>query len=104
MALMTLTRREWVAVVNELDGAAFDNVPPGLSERIRTVLSSTPAAWPEQACMVDLTDQAAVELVHAIVRRCNEQPINPRFVWQEESSIAEAERIIRNHQDQRLSD
>jgi hypothetical protein len=98
MALVTLARREWVVIMDELDGVYGDEAPPGLRERIAALLADTPSAWPDQACQLELADLAAVELVHSIVRQGQEQPVDPQFLWQEQASVAEAEKIIRNHQ------
>lgn len=99
MALITLTRREWVAVLNRLSASHFENDPPGLAERIAYLLAATPAAWPNQACNLDLSDLTAVDLVHAIVHELHGRPVEPVYMWQEDASVAEAEQIIRNHQD-----
>jgi hypothetical protein len=99
VALITLTRREWVAVLNQLDASHFENDPPGLAERIAYLLAATPAAWPDQACNLELSDLTAADLVHAIVHEMHMQSVEPGFVWQEDASVAEAEQIIRNHQD-----
>jgi hypothetical protein len=99
MVLITLTRREWVAVVEELESRYQQDAPPGVCERIETLLAATPAAWPDQACKLELGDLAAGELVQTIIRKLHERPVEHGFVWQEEASVAEAEQIIRNHQD-----
>jgi hypothetical protein len=98
MALLTLSRREWAAIVDELDFAYSDHSPPGLRERIAALLEVTPSAWTDQACQLELTDLAAVELVRSIAQRSRRQVVEPHFLWQEQASIAEAEQIIRNHQ------
>ena len=98
MTLVTLARQEWKAVAEELDAAYGDDSPPGLRERIATLLAATPAAWPDQACKLELADLAAVELVESIVRQQEKQLELPEFRWQEQSSIAEAEQIIHDHQ------
>jgi hypothetical protein len=96
--LITLTRREWIAVGEELNGRHRDEAPPGLLERIATLIAATPAAWPDQVCNLELSDLAAVDLVNTIVRQLHERGVEPGFQWQEEASVAEAEQIIRNHQ------
>src|SRR4051812_39304074 len=101
MALITLTRREWVAIMKELESRRQEDIPPGMCERIATLLAATPPAWPEQACKLDLGDLAAGELVHAIARELRERPGEQGVVWQEEASVAEAEQIVRDHQDLR---
>ena len=98
MALVTLTRQEWKEIAEELSVAYRDDPPPGLRERIATLLAATPAAWPDQACKLELADLAAVELVESIVRQRKERPVIPGFQWQEQSSIAEAEQIIHDYQ------
>jgi len=100
MVLITLSRREWVAVLDELEHRHQDDAPPGVCERIGAMLAETPAGWPDQECMVELGDPAAGELVRAIARDLRERPLERGFVWQEDASVAEAEQIIRNHQDQ----
>jgi hypothetical protein len=98
MAFVTLTRREWVAVLRELDAAARDDPPPGLKERIVRVLASTPASWPDQACMLELADVAAIDLVFSLLQQMEVRSSETACIWQEDASIAEAERIIRDHQ------
>jgi hypothetical protein len=98
MALVTLSRREWGAIMDELDFAYGDDSPPGLRERIAALLEFTPAAWTDQACQLELADLAAVDLVRSLARQGRRQPVYPQFLWQEQASIAEAEQIIRNHQ------
>ncbi|MFL5761099.1 MAG: hypothetical protein ACJ789_15375 [Thermomicrobiales bacterium] len=99
MVLITLTRREWAAVVKELGSRHQEGAPPGICERIAILLAATPAAWPDQACKLELGDLAAGELVHAIVHELQGRPVERGVVWQEEASVAEAEQIIRNHHD-----
>jgi hypothetical protein len=96
---MTLTRREWSAVVEELELRHRDDAPPGLIERISALLAATPAAWPDQACRLELSDLEAVELVRVIVRQMHEHSAEPGFHWQEDASIAEAENILRQDRD-----
>jgi hypothetical protein len=96
---MTLSRREWIAVGEELNGRHRDQSPPGLNERIAALLAATPAAWPDQECNLELSDLTALDLVSTIVRQIRERPVEPGFTWQEESSVAEAEQIIRDHRD-----
>jgi hypothetical protein len=98
MTLVTLARQEWKAIAEELNVAGRDDTPPGLRERIATLLAATPAAWPDQACILELADLAAVEFVESIVRQRKKRIALPEFQWQEQSSIAEAEQIIRDHQ------
>ncbi len=98
MPLITLTRREWIAVDEELNERHCDEAPPGLHERIATLIAATPAAWPDQVCNLELSDLMAVDLVKTIVRQFHERPAEPGFQWQEEASLAEAEDIIREHQ------
>jgi hypothetical protein len=98
MALVTLARHEWGAIIAELDAVYGNDAPPGLRERIAALLADTPSAWPDQACKLELADLAAVELVHSIIRQGHKRPVDPDFLWQEQSSVAEAEKIIRDHQ------
>jgi hypothetical protein len=97
--LITLSRREWIAVGEELNGRPRDEAPPGLNERITALLAATPAAWPDQVCNLELSDLTAADIVYSIVRQLHDHDIAPGFMWQEEASIAEAEEIIRDHQD-----
>ena len=98
MALMTLSRQEWVVVLNELDAVYGNDAPPGLRERIASLLAVTPSAWSEQACQLELADLAAIVLVQKIVRQGQARPLIPHILWQEQASVAEAEQIIHDHQ------
>jgi hypothetical protein len=98
MALLTLSRQEWAVVLNELDAFYGNNAPPGLRERIASLLAVTPSAWSEQVCQLELADLAAIVLVQKIVRQEQARPVIPHFLWQEQASVAEAEQIIRDHQ------
>jgi hypothetical protein len=98
MALVTLTRQEWSSILEALNAAQRADSPPGLKERIGSVLESTPAAWPDQACMLELADLAAVDLVFGLLQQGQMRSRETVFAWQEDASVAEAERIIRSHQ------
>jgi hypothetical protein len=98
MALLTLARQEWAAILDQLNASYGDSAPPGLCQRIAALLAITPSAWSEQACQLEVADLAAVTLVNSMVRQRQEQSGDSTFLWQEQASVAEAEQIIRDCQ------
>ncbi|MCC7023900.1 MAG: hypothetical protein IT338_13845 [Thermomicrobiales bacterium] len=97
MVTIILSLAEWQAVLHELAAAHTEPAPPGLQERVRDLVARSPKAWPTQHFALELDESCAeaVQRVHgAIVRR------DPA-TGQRDASVAEAMRIIRDHQ-QRL--
>jgi hypothetical protein len=91
---LELSRAEWEAVAHELTGSHRAGVPPGLPQRIRALLAHAPPDWPEQRLVLEL-DASGAEVVRAVHAAL--AGLDPG-AGQRAASLAEAERIIRDHQ------
>lgn len=94
MARIVMALAEWRAVAHELAGSHNAMTPPGLLERISDLLSQAPRDWPGQqfALELDASSAEAVQRAHdALIERDPD-------AGQRLASVAEAEQIIRDHQ------
>jgi hypothetical protein len=94
---VTLARDEWLAVARELDTKYGEFAPPGLRDRITSLLEQVPEGWGNEVCALEM-DAAAAEVVRAIVRQGRGQSVNPDLERSQRQSISEADKIVRNHQ------
>jgi hypothetical protein len=94
MARIVLSLAEWKAVAHELGRTDRATVPSGLSERIQTLLGQAPQDLPEQGLALEL-DSSSAETVQAI---CTSLSDGDRSAGQRAAAVAEAIRIIHNHQ------
>ena len=94
MPRLVLSQAEWQAVVRELAGTHTATAPPGLVERIQTLLAQAPQEWPEQGFALEL-DVGSAEAVRAIQAALSGED---RHAGQRAASVAEAIRIIHDHQ------
>jgi hypothetical protein len=94
MPRLELTSAEWRAVAHELGSTQTAPVPPGLVERIQALLARAPSDWPEEACALEL-DTSSADAVRAIHANLSGQD---QATGQRAASVAEAMRIIRDHQ------
>ena len=94
MARIELTLADWQSVAHELAAAHTSDAPAGLSERINALLTQAPQGWSEQpyALELDETSVAAVRSVHAALMQ------RDPHARQRSSAVAEAMRIIHDHQ------
>lgn len=84
MIHISFTRTEWSIIAGMIANADPGRIPAGLAERVAALLRATPAAWPNEPCVLDL-DTASAGIVDelAATRR----------------GLANAERIIHTHQE-----
>ena len=94
MPRIVLSLAEWQAVVHELAGVHTETAPPGLVERVRALLAQAPQEWPEQPFALEL-DESSAEAVRAVHAGLTGEE---RHTGQRAASVAEAIRIIHNHQ------
>ncbi len=96
MARISLTLAEWQAVARELAAAHNIAAGPGLLERVRSLLEQAPHSWPGQvyALEIDLAGIEAIRAVHASLEG------RDGLAEQRAASVAEADAIIWNHQQQ----
>jgi hypothetical protein len=94
MQRITMTLAEWQAVARELAGDHTATVPPGLQERVRALVEHAPQGWPDQQFALEL-DASCAELVRATRDRMTHRDPD---AGQRAASIAEAVRIIHDHQ------
>ena len=94
MPRIVLSLEEWQAVAHELAAAHTFTAPPGLTERVRELLTQAHDGWAEQAIALELDEGSAetVRAVHSVLT--GTVPI----AGQRSASIAEADDIIRDHQ------
>jgi hypothetical protein len=85
---------EWIAVARELGAPDRAACPPGLSERVRTLVERAPGGWPDELYALELDDAgaAAIVAVHA------ELSARDPDAWQRAASVAEADAVVRAHQ------
>ena len=94
MPRLTHTRAEWLAVADELAAPHRSAAPPGLEERVRTLLAKVPAGWPDQLATLEL-DEGSADAVRAVLAAlAGDDPA----AGQRSASVAEAEAIVRDHQ------
>ena len=94
MPRIVLSRAAWEAVAHELAGMHTATAPPGLVERVRSLLAQAPPAWPEQACALEL-DAGSAEAVRAVHAGLSGED---RRTGQRAASVTEAIQIIHDHQ------
>lgn len=94
MPRIVLTLAEWREVAHELAGKHSEAAPPGLAERVRAMLAQAPQAWPDQAFALEL-DEGSAEAVRAVHAALSGED---RHAGQDAASVAEAMRIIHDHQ------
>ena len=94
MPRIVLSLSEWRVVAHELEGKHTAAAPPGLAERVREMLAQAPQEWPDQVFALELDDGSA-EAVRAVRAALSGED---RHAGQDAASVAEAMRIIRDHQ------
>jgi hypothetical protein len=94
MPRIVLTLDEWQAVARELAAAHTIAAPPGLSERVRALLTQAHLGWTEQAIALEL-DEGSAEAVRAV--HFGLTGTDPS-AEQRSASVTEADDIIRDHQ------
>ena len=94
MPRIVLSLANWQAVAHELDGTHTETTPPGLAERVREMLTQAPKAWPDQALALEL-DEGSAEAVRAVHAALSGED---RHAGPDAASVAEAMRIVRDHQ------
>jgi hypothetical protein len=94
MPRIILSVADWRAVAHELAGSHTEAAPPGLAERVREMLAQAPKEWPDQPLALELDDASAeaVRAVHAALSG------EDRHAGQGAASVAEAMRIVQDHQ------
>ena len=94
MPRIVLSLEEWQAVAHELAASHTFTAPPGLTERVRELLTQAHDGWAEQAIALELDEGSAetVRAVHSVL-----MGIDPN-AGQRSASVAEADDIIRDHQ------
>ena len=93
MPRLVHSRAEWLAIARELDGS-HAATPPGLTERVQALLREAPGGWPDQLYALEL-DEGSAEAVHAIHAALAGRDPN---AGQRAATVAEAEAVIRDHQ------
>jgi hypothetical protein len=94
MPRIVLSLAEWHAVARELAAGHTAVAPPGVLERIRALLEQAPQGWPEQPFALEL-DESSAEAIHAA--HASLTSTDPHG-GQRDASVAEAMRIIYDHQ------
>ena len=94
MPRIVLSLEEWRAVARELAAAHTVAAPPGLAERVRELLEQAHDGWAEQAIALEL-DEGSAEAVRAVH---GELMGTDPASGQRSASVAEADKIIRDHQ------
>ncbi len=94
MPRIVLSLEEWQAVAHELAASHTFTAPPGLTERVRELLTQVHDGWVEQAIALEL-DEGSAETVRAVHSVLTGTDPNAE---QRSASIAEADDIIRDHQ------
>jgi DNA-binding NarL/FixJ family response regulator len=94
MPRIVLSLEEWQAVAHELAASHTFSAPPGLTERVRELLTQAHDGWAEQAIALELDEGSAetVRAVHSVLTGTDPN------AGQRSASIAEADDIIRDHQ------
>jgi hypothetical protein len=85
MPRIVLSLEEWQAVAHELAASHTFTAPPGLTERVRELLTQAHDGWAEQAIALEL-DEGSAETVRAVTAcsreqtrmRGNGRPLSPR--------------------------
>jgi hypothetical protein len=94
MPRLVLSLADWQAVAHELAGTNRAIAPPGLIERVQALLAEAPQAWPDQPFALEL-DASCIEAVRAVHATLTGED---RTTGQQMASVAEAIRIIHDHQ------
>jgi hypothetical protein len=94
MPRIVLSLEEWRAVARELAAAHTIAAPPGLSERVRALLTQAHDGWVDHAVALEL-DEGNAEIVRSIYRTL--MGTDPA-AGQRSASVDEADDIVRNHQ------
>jgi hypothetical protein len=94
MPRIVLSLDEWRAVARELTAAHTIAAPPGLSERIQTLLTQAHDGWVDQTIALEL-DEGSAEIVRSVHREVTGTDPN---AGQRSASVAEADMIVRDHQ------
>lgn len=94
MPRIVLSLEEWQAVAHELVASHTFTAPPGLTERVRELLTQAHDGWAEQAIALEL-DEGSAETVRAVHSMLTGKDPN---AGQRSASVAEADDIIRDHQ------
>jgi DNA-binding NarL/FixJ family response regulator len=94
MPRIVLSLEEWQAVAHEFAASHTFTAPPGLTERVRELLTQAHDGWAEQAIALELDEGSAetVRAVHSVLTGTDPN------AGQRSASIAEADDIIRDHQ------
>jgi DNA-binding NarL/FixJ family response regulator len=94
MPRIVLSLEEWQAVAHELAASHTFTAPPGLTERVRELLTQAHDGWAEQAIALELDEGSAetVRAVHSVLTGTDPN------AGQRSASVAEADDIIRDHQ------
>ena len=94
MPRIVLSLEEWQAVAHELAASHTFTAPPGLTERVRELLTQAHDGWVEQAIALELDEGSAetVRAVHSVLTGTDPN------AGQRLASVAEADDIIRDHQ------
>ena len=83
------------AVAHELKANQTATTPPGLMNRVREMSAPASQGWPDQVFALEL-DERSPEAVHAVHAPLSGEN---RRAGQEGASVAEAMRIVHNHQE-----
>jgi DNA-binding NarL/FixJ family response regulator len=94
MPRIVLSLEEWQAVAHELAASHTFTAPPGLTERVRELLTQAHDGWVAQAIALEL-DEGSAETVRAVHSKLTGKDPN---AGQRSASVAEADDIIRDHQ------
>ncbi len=94
MPRIVLSLEEWRAVARELAAAHTIAAPPGLSERVRALLTQAHDGWVDHAVALEL-DEGSAEIVRSIYRTLT--GMDPA-AEQRSASVDEADDIVRQHQ------
>jgi hypothetical protein len=94
MPRIVLSLEEWRAVARELDAAHTIAAPPGLSERVRALITQAHDGWVDHAVALEL-DEGSAETVRSVHRSLTGTDPD---AGQRSASVDEADDIIREHQ------
>jgi hypothetical protein len=94
MPRIILSLAEWHNIARELAATHTSTAPPGLLERVRTLLTQTYDGWTDQPLALEL-DESHAEAVQTVHRTLTGDDPD---AGQRSASLAEADTIIRDHQ------
>ena len=94
MPRIVLSLEEWRAVARELTASHTISAPPGLAERVQALLTQAHEGWVDHAVALEL-DEGSAEIVRSVHRALTGTDAND---GQRSASVAEADKIVRDHQ------